>query len=74
MQFILGTNPRLFRFSVNVKDLFLDLDENTLPVAAASLGQVYKLRLKDSKNHWVAVKVQRPDMLRAVLRDIFIMR
>ena len=37
------------------------------------MGQVYKLRLKNSKN-WVAVKVQRPDMLHAVLRDIFIMR
>ena len=64
-----------FQFRVKVDELFLDLNENVPPVAAASLGQVYKLKLKDtSKRGWVAVKVQRPDMLHSVLKDIFIMR
>ncbi len=61
--------------SKKVEDIFLNFNEDTQPVAAASLGQVYKLKLKNSKNNgWVAVKVQRPDMLHSVLRDIFIMR
>jgi predicted unusual protein kinase regulating ubiquinone biosynthesis (AarF/ABC1/UbiB family) len=62
-------------FSKSVNDIFLNFNEDTQPVAAASLGQVYRLKLKNSKsNGWVAVKVQRPDMLHSVLRDIFIMR
>lgn len=52
---------------------FEDLDETTLPVAAASLGQVYKLRLR-STGREVAVKVQRPDMIRAVSLDLFLLR
>jgi predicted unusual protein kinase regulating ubiquinone biosynthesis (AarF/ABC1/UbiB family) len=73
------------------------LKPDTPPIAAASLGQVYKLKLKSdgakfveetSDIDWcrcsthctvqndtiVAVKVQRPDMLSFVLRDLFIMR
>lgn len=42
------------------------------PVAAASLGQVYKAKLKTGET--VAVKVQRPDLLRRITLDIFIMR
>jgi predicted unusual protein kinase regulating ubiquinone biosynthesis (AarF/ABC1/UbiB family) len=58
-----------------VDDIFLNFNSETEPIAAASLGQVYKLKLKNSKDDgWVAVKVQRPDMLHYVLRDIFIMR
>ena len=77
-----------------VQNVFQDLDSNTLPIAAASLGQVYKLKLKARNNavnkidQWcrcakhcqaeeevlVAVKVQRPDMLWYVLRDLYIMR
>ena len=64
--------------------LFHDLKPDTPPIAAASLGQVYKLRLKeevldkDKKyakgEKWVAVKVQRPDMIRSILKDLFILR
>merc|ERR1711872_1051763 len=43
------------------------------PIASASLGQVYKVKLVDS-GKVVAVKVQRPDMHHYVLRDIYIMR
>jgi hypothetical protein len=34
------------------------LNDNTIPIAAASLGQVYKLKLKDGSVKMVAVKVQ----------------
>ena len=52
---------------------FQDLDNTVAPIAAASLGQVYKLRLK-ADDSVVAVKVQRPDMLSSVLKDIYILR
>jgi predicted unusual protein kinase regulating ubiquinone biosynthesis (AarF/ABC1/UbiB family) len=42
------------------------------PIAAASLGQVYRARLKTGEK--VAVKVQRPDILRRITLDIYIMR
>jgi len=47
--------------------------EGSEPIAAASLGQVYKVRLVET-DQMVAVKVQRPDMQQAVLRDIHIIR
>lgn len=43
------------------------------PVAAASLGQVYKGVLRDT-NDEVAVKVQRPGVEPVILRDLFIFR
>lgn len=55
------------------RELFEGLGPETAPIAAASLGQVYKLRLASSGEE-VAVKVQRPDMLTFVLRDLYIMR
>lgn len=65
--------------------IFYGLNSDTPPIAAASLGQVYKLRLKESATdddvmnlpkgkQWVAVKVQRPDMIRFILRDLFVIR
>ncbi|KAL9258255.1 hypothetical protein AKJ16_DCAP11482 [Drosera capensis] len=43
------------------------------PIAAASLGQVYKGRLKENGD-LVAVKVQRPFVLETVTIDLFIIR
>lgn len=43
------------------------------PIAAASLGQVYKGRLKEN-GHLVAVKVQRPFVLETVTVDLYIIR
>ncbi|KAK3155643.1 hypothetical protein QOZ80_2BG0205850 [Eleusine coracana subsp. coracana] len=43
------------------------------PIAAASLGQVYKGRLKETGD-LVAVKVQRPFVLETVTIDLFIIR
>ena len=42
------------------------------PVAAASLGQVYKAKLKDGRD--VAVKVQRPNILEQVALDMHLIR
>jgi predicted unusual protein kinase regulating ubiquinone biosynthesis (AarF/ABC1/UbiB family) len=50
--------------------LFADFP--TYPVAAASLGQVYKARLHDGR--WVAVKVQRPNLPFILRRDLVILR
>ena len=70
----------------SAKAIFEDLDNETVPIAAASLGQVYRLRLRKDFNYpnaqngrnkrkcLVAVKVQRPDMIRSILKDLFIMR
>ena len=43
-----------------------------VPVAAASLGQVYKARLHGQ--HWVAVKVQRPNLAFILRRDMVLIR
>ena len=42
------------------------------PIAAASLGQVYKGKLKSGET--VAVKVQRPYVVETVSIDLFIIR
>ena len=42
------------------------------PIASASLGQVYKARLKN--NYWVAVKVQRPNLAFIIRRDLVIIK
>ncbi|KAK1866527.1 hypothetical protein I4F81_009043 [Pyropia yezoensis] len=54
-----------------VDEVFSSLSEE--PIAAASLGQVYRGVLRGSGER-VAVKVQRPDMLRNVSLDLYLMR
>ena len=49
------------------------LEEDAIPIAAASLGQVYKCRIK-ATGETIALKVQRPDMLRAVSLDLYLLR
>ena len=44
------------------------------PVAAASLAQVYLATLNDGKDTKVAVKVQRPDVLGTVSKDLYVLR
>ncbi|CAN0257094.1 unnamed protein product [Pylaiella littoralis] len=43
------------------------------PVAAASLGQVYKAKIKGTRER-VAVKIQRPKVLATVTRDLYVIR
>ncbi|MFM7547591.1 MAG: ABC1 kinase family protein [Cyanobacteriota bacterium] len=50
--------------------LFADFPD--YPVAAASLGQVYRAQLADG--HWVAVKVQRPNLAFILRRDLVLIR
>jgi predicted unusual protein kinase regulating ubiquinone biosynthesis (AarF/ABC1/UbiB family) len=50
--------------------IYAELTES--PVAAASLGQVYKGKLKTGET--VAVKVQRPGLARTIALDIYILR
>ncbi len=50
--------------------LFVEISEN--PVAAASLGQVYKARLQTGES--VAVKVQRPGLAEKITLDVYILR
>ena len=52
------------------EDIYAELSPE--PIAAASLGQVYKGRLKTGEE--VAVKVQRPGLNRRISLDIYIMR
>lgn len=53
--------------------IFSGLDLDSEPIAAASLGQVYRCRMRDSGAE-VALKVQRPDMIRAVSLDLYLLR
>lgn len=54
-----------------VEDLFSEITPE--PVAAASLGQVYKAKLR-STGETVAVKVQRPAVLETVSLDLYLAR
>ncbi|AIQ97650.1 Ubiquinone biosynthesis monooxygenase UbiB [Prochlorococcus sp. MIT 0801] len=51
-------------------ELFEDFPSK--PIASASLGQVYKAKL--FSNYWVAVKVQRPNLIFNIRRDIVIIK
>ena len=50
--------------------LFMEFPDE--PVASASLGQVYKAKLKN--NYYGAVKVQRPNLYFLIRRDVVILR
>ncbi|MEW5300846.1 MAG: hypothetical protein WDW36_003746 [Sanguina aurantia] len=54
-----------------IEEVFASISER--PIAAASLGQVYKAVLRDT-GEAVAVKVQRPGVEPTILRDLFIFR
>jgi predicted unusual protein kinase regulating ubiquinone biosynthesis (AarF/ABC1/UbiB family) len=54
----------------SVEELYREISPR--PVAAASLGQVYKARLHTGEE--VAVKVQRPNLLPVITRDLYLMR
>ncbi|KAL1523881.1 hypothetical protein AB1Y20_018800 [Prymnesium parvum] len=54
-------------------DLFDGLSAESEPIAAASLGQVYCCKLRQT-GEVVALKVQRPDMIRAVSLDLYLLR
>ncbi len=53
-----------------IRDIFSELSPK--PVAAASLGQVYRGRLHSGEE--VAVKVQRPNLRPVLMLDLFLMR
>merc|ERR1711906_64870 len=54
-------------------EMFIGLASVDRPIAAASLGQVYRCKLR-STGKWVALKVQRPDMLECVSLDLYLLR
>ncbi len=54
----------------SVKDIFSEISPD--PVAAASLGQVYRARLHSGEE--VAVKVQRPNLRPVLTLDLYLMR
>ena len=47
---------------------------NSKPIAAASIGQVYEARLHDETRTKVAVKVQRPGMVKRIALDCTVIR
>ena len=54
-----------------VRSLFDDMSVFDEPVAAASVGQVYRATMNGRE---VAVKVQRPDVREQVTLDLFVVR
>ena len=54
-----------------IAEVFSSISEK--PIAAASLGQVYKAVLRDTSEA-VAVKVQRPAVEPIIFKDLFIFR
>jgi len=58
-------------FGVPLTELFDDFAQE--PIAAASLAQVYRAKLK-ATGEWVAVKVQRPAVQALVSKDLYVLR
>ncbi|WJX81430.1 Protein ACTIVITY OF BC1 COMPLEX KINASE 3, chloroplastic [Trifolium repens] len=74
----LPTFPDEEAFACIERELGVSLDSifssiSSTPIAAASLGQVYKARLKNS-GKLVAIKVQRPNIEEAIGLDFFLIR
>ena len=55
----------------SANDLFDEFPDS--PIASASLGQVYKAKIKNN-NTYLAVKVQRPNLYFLIRRDVVILR
>jgi predicted unusual protein kinase regulating ubiquinone biosynthesis (AarF/ABC1/UbiB family) len=53
-----------------LKDTFRSITDK--PIASASIGQVYKATLRDNRE--VAVKIQRPNIIREIALDLYILR
>jgi predicted unusual protein kinase regulating ubiquinone biosynthesis (AarF/ABC1/UbiB family) len=73
----LPPEPNDIAFRILELNLDAEIDEvfsqiSPQPIAAASLGQVYKARLKTGEE--VAVKVQRPNLLPILTLDLHLMR
>jgi predicted unusual protein kinase regulating ubiquinone biosynthesis (AarF/ABC1/UbiB family) len=69
--------PNSIAFAIIEQELDRSVDEaysqiSPEPVAAASLGQVYRARLYSGEE--VAVKVQRPNLLPIITLDLYLMR
>lgn len=65
-------------FATVEKELNIKFDDvfeliNNDPVAAASIGQVYKARLR-SNNDLVALKIQRPNCEEVIALDLYVLR
>ncbi|GAV77587.1 ABC1 domain-containing protein [Cephalotus follicularis] len=78
LQDALPTFPDEEAFSCVERELGLPIDSiysliSASPIAAASLGQVYKAQLRYS-GHFVAVKVQRPGIEQAIALDFYLTR
>lgn len=78
LQDALPTFPNADAFACIERELELSLDSifsaiSASPIAAASLGQVYKARLRYS-GQLVAVKVQRPEIEEAIGLDFYLVR
>jgi predicted unusual protein kinase regulating ubiquinone biosynthesis (AarF/ABC1/UbiB family) len=54
----------------DIREKFLSI--TTLPVASASIGQVYRGTLLDGRD--VAIKVQRPKVLGEIALDLYLLR